>query len=248
VPALDTSLTGIIATMPPSAPLARQRKRAARTSDDGHDNMPKILHTSTATAQIDKSGLYDIQQVKRALDDNMICILEDRGYEEATGVSNVKIISGVIAIIAAVYSHFNSLEFPDNRNLILACVSVYMGCVATITALGWLFERNSLYVGCLTSAATLEKQNSGLPPRVWAQSVLGPAGTSIYTIQLRATVADSQATEPDSAMSMSKSYEAYFSADGDLALSVFRDDVEGVLRKLGAARRRKLVAGNKTAS
>jgi Microsomal signal peptidase 25 kDa subunit (SPC25) len=193
---------------------------------------------SGAPTRIDPSGLYDVLQVKRVLDDNVISVLEECGYTEATAVSNVKIVAGVVAIVAALYSHFNPLEFPDNRNLILICVTIYSVCVAIATGASWIFERNAIYVGRLTSSASLTTRGASHPPAVWAQSVLGPAGTSTYTIQLRTTVADKKATDPESTASTSKPYESYFSESGELAVAAFREEVKSVLRKLGAAHRR----------
>jgi hypothetical protein len=142
----------------------------------------------------------------------------------------VKIVAGVVAVVAAVYSHFNGQEFPANRSLIIACVAVYAACLSLISAVSWMYEGDAFYVARLSAAASLlADEGGGMAPAVWVQSTVGLKGTSTFTLTLRRTVRKNAALS----VALVKPYEQYFCEDGEVAVAALHDDLDRVVDKLG---------------
>ncbi|GAB0491308.1 hypothetical protein MMPV_002560 [Pyropia vietnamensis] len=90
-------------------------------------------------------ALYDVHTVKRALDDELIVLLEGSGYVERTGPIDVKLVLACIAIGASLYSHLAPGTYPQTRPLLLACVAVYVTGVVAILAIGFFVERDAFF-------------------------------------------------------------------------------------------------------
>lgn len=154
--------------------------------------------------------------------------MEDRGYAEATLVSYVKMITGTIAVIVALYSHFNGGQFPETRDLVLGCVVVYFLCAGTINAASFVFEASAFYVGKL-SARARQVNKGALALSVWVHSTIGTKGTSLYNVEFRRG-----ARSKLDAVKFSKGYENYFTVEGRLLRDELRKDLGEALGKLGA--------------
>lgn len=151
--------------------------------------------------------------------------MEDKGYNEAVFVSNVKIICGTGATAAAVYSHFNPWEYPANRNLVLACVTLYFVCVGTIHVCSYLWEKGAVFVGKLAPKAA-RIGRSKLAPRVWVFSKIGERGQSAYNVEMRTKVRDGNCVK------VGGSYESWFTEEGRFLADKFRTELEGGLMGL----------------
>lgn len=195
---------------------AKQKSRDAARGDQA--DKP----TSDATPSIHSSGLYDLQQIKRFLDDEVISFMESKGYVESTAVSIIKLIFGTIAVVAAVYSHFGVKDFAASRQIVLACVVTYIGCSLLISIASLVFESSAMFVGKLTS---LHKRISkGLPQRVWVHTTLGGKGSSTFKVQIRQSVrGKTDASEG------STQYEEYFSDKGFFLRQKFTGYMQGIL-------------------
>lgn len=90
-------------------------------------------------------ALYDVHTVKRALDDELIVLLEGSGYVERTGPIDVKLVLACVAIGASLYSHLAPGTYPDTRPFLLACVSVYVTAVVAILVIGFIVERDAFF-------------------------------------------------------------------------------------------------------
>lgn len=143
-------------------------------------------------------------------------------------ITDIKIVVGLLAVVAAVYSHFNGQEFPENKVLIAGCVAIYSICVGVIYLLSRFTEGNAFYVGAVVSASKRVRRTVTLAPKIWAYSTLSEKGNSMYTLQLRNGV-----KENSDSYSMRKPYESYFSEAGAFDASEFRSDIEDLVAKLG---------------
>lgn len=159
-------------------------------------------------------------------------LIESKGYVEATTLSTVRILSGIVAISAALYSQFSGHEYPESRSLVFLCVGIYISCLALVAVLSWAMEGDSFYVGYLSSQASKgrKKKSSiqGLPSRIFVQSSLAEQGTSTYSLKLRDTVRSTK----NGQVVLEKAYEKYFYEDGELVVDELRKDVYGLLREL----------------
>lgn len=90
-------------------------------------------------------ALYDAHTVKRALDDELIVLLEGSGYVERTGPIDVKLGLAVVAIGASLYSHLAPGTYPDTRRFLLVCVAIYVTAVVAILAIGFIVERDAFF-------------------------------------------------------------------------------------------------------
>lgn len=154
--------------------------------------------------------------------------MEDRGYTEAVTVSNVKIVCGTIATIAAVYSHFNPWEYPQNRDLILLCVTVYFVCMMCTQVVTYLWENHAVFVGYVHEKVRKVQGKHKLTAKVWVFTKLGEKGESAYQIILRR---DSTRNETG-CVKVAHPYEQYFTDKGRFLDKVFRKHLEKAVEQL----------------
>lgn len=156
---------------------------------------------------------------------------------EDTLVSNVKLVCGTLAVIAAVYSHFGVGDFPASRNMVLLCVSIYLSCSALINILSMTMEASAMFVGRLSprvlqlrekekdkgkSSAT---SSTSVPPaRVWVHTAIGGKGSSAFRVQVRSSVYGKA-----DAVEGAHGYERYFTAEGAFLKDVFYADMAETL-------------------
>lgn len=143
----------------------------------------------------------------------------------------MKILAGIVAVVAAFYSHFNGHEFPENRNLVIACVAVYAVCVTLISVVSYAYEGDAFYSAYLSDVGELMtgRQDDVLAPKVWAKSTLGEKGSSIYTLTIRRCVRKNK----DLSAVLTKPYEQYYDEDGNLSLEELKKDLTMLIAKVG---------------
>lgn len=159
--------------------------------------------------------------------------LETQGYDESIAVSNIKLVAGTIAVLAAVYSHFGVPEFPGSRQQVLVCVLIYMGCSTLITAASIFLEGSANYVGQLTPRAKQVNQD-GLPPCVWVHTTLGGKGSSDFRVQIRTSVRGKADASEDS-----HPYERYFTTEGHFLRDNLCEDMGQTLYRVAKGGKKK---------
>lgn len=151
--------------------------------------------------------------------------MEDKGYDEAVLVSNIKIIFGTLAVIAALYSHFNPWEFPPNKTLVFSCVTFYFFCIGVINASSYIWEASAVFVGKLGPKVRQVGKAQSLAPNIWVITTLGGKGTSIFKVELRTAP-----RQKVGAVHVEHPYEKYFTEHGRFLVDVFRADMTTVLQ------------------
>ncbi|CAN8064909.1 unnamed protein product [Agarophyton chilense] len=213
--------------------------RRARTSTQDESVSTDVTETSVrrstssastsqskSKAKLDKSGLYDLQQVKRLLDDEIMAFMEDQGYVESTTASNIKIVAGTVAVAAALYSHFGPGEFPANKPVVFACVAIYLVCVGLINISSFVLEASAIFVGSL-SKRVKQVSKIALCDKVWIHSTIGGKGSSAYKVEIRQAPRSKHGS-----VSKSTPYEKYITEDGHFLSSEFRIDMTALLSQL----------------
>lgn len=143
----------------------------------------------------------------------------------------MKILAGTVAVAASFYSHFNGREFPDNRDLVMACVAVYAVCVTLISLVSYMHEGDAFFSAYLSNVAELMtgKEDVALAQKVWVQSTIGEKGKSTYTLTMRRSVRKNA----DLSVLLKKPYEEYYCEDGQVAVDALRKDLSRLVGKLG---------------
>lgn len=159
--------------------------------------------------------------------------LEKRGYAEATLVSNAKIFTGIVAVVAAFYAHFNGREFPENRGLVMACVATYSVCVSLVSAVSYVYEGDAFFCAYLSDDAERmtgkHEDEDAVARKVWVQSTLSEKGNSVYTLTIRRCVRKSK----ELSAVLAKPYEEYYCEDGQVAVDELHEDLAGLIAKAG---------------
>lgn len=152
--------------------------------------------------------------------------MEDQGYEEATLVSNIKILAGTIAVIAALYSHFGPGEFPPNKPTVFACVAIYICCMCLINLASFVFEASAIFVGRLTLRAKQVTRGT-LPVCVWVHTTIASKGSSAFRLEIRTA-----ARQTTGSVSVTHPYETYITEEGRFLNDVFRAHLSAALRRV----------------
>ncbi|OIW20220.1 hypothetical protein TanjilG_07311 [Lupinus angustifolius] len=72
-----------------------------------------------------KVNLLDHNSIKHTIDESVSEIVKSGGYVEDVRLSNVKMLIGTIIIVVALFSQFYKKKFPENRDLLIACIILY---------------------------------------------------------------------------------------------------------------------------
>lgn len=135
MPAVSSSAPGAEPASAAAPTTSAAPTAAAAAAGDDEPLTPAVL----------PDALYDAHTVKRALDDELIVLLEGSGYVERTGPIDVKLGLAVVAIGASLYSHLAPGTYPDTRRFLLVCVAIYVTAVVAILAIGFIVERDAFF-------------------------------------------------------------------------------------------------------
>ena len=112
-----------------------KRRRQAARKEEENGGEPK------------RSVLGDSSTMKRLLDDAAIKVLLDEdgpGYEEDTGLSNVKLVVGFAGVAASLLSHVYPATFPRNWWVLLWCCAFYFAMSGVLQLLLSFVELESI--------------------------------------------------------------------------------------------------------
>lgn len=96
--------------------------------------MSKTIEETVETTNINKYNVFDL---KSALETKILEEYEANGYSEDNYFINMKILIGIISLIATAVAYLNNGTFPENYTLILISVVVYF----TFSTIYWYFEK-----------------------------------------------------------------------------------------------------------
>lgn len=161
--------------------------------------------------------------------------MESQGYDEAVLVSNVKIIFGTIAVIVAVYSHFNKYTFPANKTLVLTCVTIYFISIGIINLVSYFQEASAVFIGSLNPKVRTLPRGKVLQPRLWVITSLPTKGSSLFRIEMRTT-----ARQALGSVFIEHPYEKYITEEGRFLITQFRTDMTSLLQMVPSAAKKSL--------
>nr|GMC59134.1 probable signal peptidase complex subunit 2 [Ipomoea batatas] len=94
--------------------------------------------------KVKKTNLLDQHSIKHLLDESVSEIVTSRGYAEDFAMSNIRLLLGTVVIAIALFAQFYNKKFPENRNILIVCISLYpflnLFCELDSTFILWLFR------------------------------------------------------------------------------------------------------------
>ncbi|KAK9844125.1 hypothetical protein WJX81_005216 [Elliptochloris bilobata] len=159
--------------------------------------------------------LGDTASLKRALDDCVVQVVTDGGYEEDHFVSNVKIALGTVTCLLALVAQFYPKKWLAQWWVLLACVLAYGACTLAL----------NVFITRVEGEVFLFTRPRKGGKALQASSKL-PRFSPEYMLQL-----ETHPKAPNSKLaSLERSIASYFDVDGFLVEAPFRADVLRTLR------------------
>lgn len=190
--------------------MARTSRRALPTSTSSSSD------SSKPSAEAQKHNLTDGASLKRALDDAAADACTSSGYREDHFVSNVKLgLSFVLCILAAL-AQFWPGKFPDTWYVLATCVSLYGLGTLILNIFTARFEGDAFLFLRPEGAA-----KDPPAPLVRVSSRL-PRFSYEYKLHIKA--------DDGSQVDMQLDIQDFFTSDGHLAESKYKNEVQRLLQ------------------
>ena len=93
-----------------------------------------------------KVNIHDAKSIWHALDDKLLHLVEEAGYQQDQWVSNMKIGFGLAAISVAIVSIVWPVPFPANRLVLAVCVALYALFSGLMQALMSYVEKDCIFL------------------------------------------------------------------------------------------------------
>ncbi|CAE7333632.1 unnamed protein product [Symbiodinium sp. KB8] len=184
---------------------------------------------SSTTASDDDKKLQQVEienqpAVQRFIGDVMAARLCDKGADINMNVSNLKLALMAVACAAAVLTHFNGMDFPDNRWVIGAAIAAYVIISAVLQLVSWLWEEDTI---CRTLPGKTEGWGD-MPALHFTMNM--ERGSTAFSLHIR-NENEQELAELKADMTQ------YFTSKGHFARSVFLADFDDLVsRGLSKAR------------
>ncbi|CAN8246312.1 unnamed protein product [Cochlearia groenlandica] len=203
--------------------------------------------TETKNKSVKKTNLLDHNSVKHILDESVSDIVTSRGYKEDVRLSNVKLVLGTIIIVVAVIAQFYNKKFPENRDILIACIGLYpflssnfRFLLDTYLILLHIVARSNFYV-VLTAVMQLimyTKEKNAILFTYPLQGSFTSTGLVVssklprfcdqYTLTIDS--ADPKSISAEKSVHFTKSVTQWFTKDGVLVEGLFWKDVEALIK------------------
>ncbi|KAK4761278.1 hypothetical protein SAY87_006171 [Trapa incisa] len=172
-----------------------------------------------------KANLLDQNSIKHVLDESVSEIVTGRGYVEDVRMSNVRLVVGSVIIAIALFAQFYKKKFPENREFLIGCITLYPSPSSYIVfnvilqLLTYTKEKNAIM---FTYPPTGSFTSTGL-----IVSSKLPRCSDLYTLTIAS--ADPKSISANKTVELTKSVTKWFTKDGVLVEGLFWKDVEGLI-------------------
>mmetsp|Transcript_43939 Transcript_43939/g.171671 ORF Transcript_43939/g.171671 Transcript_43939/m.171671 type:complete len:194 (-) Transcript_43939:96-677(-) len=178
---------------------------------------------------VDKLVLHDTQFIKKHLDDFMMKVLKSEGYEE----SNLLVFSNftvtLIAVAAAVVSHFVLKDFKTQQPLMILCIAIWMVCSVVLSVTERMFGANfsgATYIGF----ADPKRIGTALPFKFICATSTLPKYSQEYTLKLTPSRTQKPLVETK------LHYNDYYTSEGQFLKAKFESQVKKTIDELSSAK------------
>ncbi|XP_020270419.1 probable signal peptidase complex subunit 2 [Asparagus officinalis] len=165
-----------------------------------------------------KANLLDQHSIKHLLDESVTEIVKSRGYVEDVRLSNAKSLIGAVAIGIALLAQFYPEKFPDNRDILIVCIGLYVVFNGVLQFISYTKEKNAImFTYPPGSFSTTGLIVSSKLPRF----------SDMYTLTVAS--ADPKSISVNKSVQFTKSVTKWFANDGMLVEGLFWKDVERLI-------------------
>ncbi|PIA28072.1 hypothetical protein AQUCO_07200004v1 [Aquilegia coerulea] len=179
-----------------------------------------------------KTNLLDPNSIKHLLDETVTEIVTSRGYKEDVRLSNVKLLIGSIIIIIALIAQFYPKKFPQNKDVLIGCIILYIIFNILLQVIIHTKEKNAIL---FTHPPAGSFKSTGL-----VVSSKLPKFSDMYTLSISSS--DTKSICAGKPVQLTKSVTQWFTKDGILAEGLFWKDVNGLINKYtGESNKSKLL-------
>ncbi|KAK1265622.1 putative signal peptidase complex subunit 2 [Acorus gramineus] len=182
----------------------------------------------SSTKNPKKANLLDPHSIKHILDEAVTEIVTGRGYKEDFTMSNIRLLMGSVIIIIALVAQFYPKKFPENRDLLIACIVSYVVLNGLLQLIIHTKEKNAIL---FTYPLPGSFNSTGL----MVTSKL-PRFSDMYTLTVAS--ADPKSISAKKPVHLTKSVTKWFTKDGILVEGLFWKDVEKLVEDYNAESRK----------
>nr|GME04922.1 probable signal peptidase complex subunit 2 [Ipomoea batatas] len=161
--------------------------------------------------KVKKTNLLDQHSIKHLLDESVSEIVTSRGYAEDFAMSNIRLLLGTVVIAIALFAQFYNKKFPENRNILIVCISLYIIVSALLLLIPYTKEKNAIL---FTYPPAGSFSSTGL-----VVSSKLPRFSDMYTLMIAS--ADPQSISAKPPVEFTKTVTQWFTKDGVLAEGLF---------------------------
>ncbi|XP_072953364.1 signal peptidase complex subunit 2-like [Typha angustifolia] len=182
------------------------------------------MGSSGAAKNPKKANLLDPHAIKHLLDESVTEVVTSRGYVEDVRLSNVRLLIGSIVIAIALFAQFYPKKFPENRDLLIGCIVLYVAFNGLLQLISYTKEKNAIL---FTYPPAGSFNSTGL-----IVSSKLPRFSDMYTLTVAS--ADPESISANKPVKLTKSVTKWFTKDGILVEGLFWKDVEGLINDYNA--------------
>ncbi|XP_020702918.1 probable signal peptidase complex subunit 2, partial [Dendrobium catenatum] len=91
-----------------------------------------------------KANLLDPHAIKHVLDESVNEIVTSRGYPEDFRLSNLRLLIGTVIIAIALLAQFYPKKFPENRDILIGCIILYVVLNGILQFISYTKEKNAI--------------------------------------------------------------------------------------------------------
>ncbi|KAF0932112.1 hypothetical protein E2562_008649 [Oryza meyeriana var. granulata] len=176
-----------------------------------------------------KANLLDPYSIQRLLDETVSEVVKSKGYSEDTRLSNRRLVVGAAVIAVALLAQFYPAKFPQNRDVLLICIALYVALNVVLQIVSYTREKNAIL---FTHPQAGSFNRTGL-----VISSKLPRLSDMYTLTIAS--ADPQSKSSSEPVRFTKSVTKWFTKDGVLVEGLFRKDVEKLIEDHNSDHRSK---------
>uniref|UniRef100_A0A0D9VHA2 Signal peptidase complex subunit 2 n=1 Tax=Leersia perrieri TaxID=77586 RepID=A0A0D9VHA2_9ORYZ len=176
-----------------------------------------------------KANLLDPYSIKHLLDDTVSDVVKSKGYTEDTRLSNRKLVLGAAVIAVALLAQFYRVKFPQNRDVLLVCIAIFVVLNVVQQIVSYTKEKNAILFAH-PPAGSFNRTGLVISSKL-------PTLSDMYTLAIaNAGPLSKSSSEP---VHFTKSVTKWFSKDGVLVEGLFWKDVEKLIDDYNSEHRSK---------
>ncbi|KAK8934612.1 putative signal peptidase complex subunit 2 [Platanthera zijinensis] len=176
-----------------------------------------------------KANLLDSNSIKHVLDESVKEIVTSRGFAEDFRLSNLRLLIGTVIIAVALLAQFYPKKFPENRDVLIGCIVLYVVLNGILQFISYTKEKNAFL---FTYPPPASFNSTGL-----IVSSKLPRFTDMYTLSIAS--ADPKSISANKPVELIKSVTTWFTKDGILVEGLFWNDVEKLIKDYNEDRKRR---------